>query len=288
MMDAPTMNKETGEYEWEIINSDGEKEMMSAKKIWTMLDENTRDGSTQDLINNLASSSANAADMSLANDNGIFNYDQNYRNIKNQVVERGNFKSMVNDPDILIEGRVFKDDLVEMIMTNSYGDLGIKDQKITRLDRRFGSEDGITQNDANVIADKLLENEYMSKKYLTTYVTNYLEKNWISENKNVGNNNNIVDSNNQISELKPNKDTRSNPDEIKLYSSLDPGKVEEAKDYNIKTYGTHNPTLESKKLNISLEELAQRKKQKDAIDLINNNSELSDEEKVARLKLLHE
>ena len=52
---------------------------------------------------------------------------------------------MVNDPDILIEGRVFKDDLVEMIMTNSYGDLGIKDQKITRLDKRFGSEDGITQ-----------------------------------------------------------------------------------------------------------------------------------------------
>ena len=173
-------------------------------------------------------------------------------------------------------------------MTNSYGDLGIKDQKITRLDKRFGSEDGITQNDAEVIADKLLENEYMSKKYLTTYVTNYLEKNWISENKNVGNNNNIVNSNNQSSELKPNKNPQLNPDEIKLYSSLDPGKVEEAKDYNIKTYGTHNPTLESKKLNISLEELAQRKKQKDAIDLINNNSELSDEEKVARLKLLHE
>jgi len=43
----------------------------------------------------------------------------------------------------------------------------------------------------------------MSKKYLTTYVTNYLEKNWISENKNVGNNNNIANSNNQSSELKP-------------------------------------------------------------------------------------
>ena len=279
MLGAPTTNEETGEDEWEIINSDGEKEMMSAKKIWTMLDENTRDGSTQDLISNLASSSADAADMSLANDNGIFNYDQNYRNIKNQVVERGNFKSMVNDPDVLIEGRVFKDDLVEMIMTNSYGDLGIKDQKITRLDKRFGSEDGITQNDAKVIADKLLENEYMSKKYLTTYITNYLEKNWISENKNVGNNKNIANSNNQISELKPNKNPQLNPDEIKLYSSLDPSKVEEAKEYNMSTYGTHNPTLESRKLNISLEELAQRKKQKDAMDLINNNSELSDEEK---------
>ena len=200
---APVYNEETDEWEYEILGDDGESTMMSSIDIAAMLKENLKDGGTQDLINTIVNSSANSADGSLPNDNGIFQYDQNYRNVKNQVVGRGNYKSMVNDPDILVDGRIFKEDLIEMIMDNTYGDLGIRDQKITRLDKKFGKEDGVTEGDAMIIAEKLLEDERLGKKYLTTYVTNHLERNWISDNTNAGNGTNVDDNDRQNSQYKP-------------------------------------------------------------------------------------
>ena len=198
---APVYNEETEEYEYEVLNEDGEMVAISTIDMAAKLKENLKDGATQDLINTLANGSANGADASLPNDNGIFQYDQNYRNIQNQVVGKGNYKSMVSDPDILIEGRVFKDDLVEMISNNTYGDLGINKRKVERFDPT--PETSITPEDAMVIAEELLKNERLGKKYLTTYVTNHLEKNWISDNTNAGNNTNTNNSNLQSSQHKP-------------------------------------------------------------------------------------
>ena len=197
---APVYNEETEEYEYEVLNEDGEMVMISTVDMAAKLKENLKDGATQSLINTLANGSANGADTSLPNDNGIFQYDQNYRNISSQVVGKGNYKSMVNDADILIEGRVFKDDLVEMIMSNTYGELGI-DEKLIK--DPSPNDNTITADDAILIADELLKNERLGKKYLSTYVTNHLERNWIDDNYNAGNSSNVSDTQSQNSQHKP-------------------------------------------------------------------------------------
>tara|TARA_R100000152_G_C6782097_1_gene218392 strand:- start:2762 stop:4153 length:1392 start_codon:yes stop_codon:yes gene_type:complete len=196
---GPTWNEETEEYEYEVLDDDGNKVMISTVDMAAKLKENQRDGATQNLVSTLANGSANGADASLPNDNGIFQYDQNYRNIESQVVGKGNYKSMVNDADILIPGRTFKTDLIEMISNNTYEELGINERNI----KDPTPDTPITIEDAAIIADELLKNERLGKKYLTTYVTNHLERNWIDDNYNAGNNENVTNSINQNSQHRP-------------------------------------------------------------------------------------
>jgi hypothetical protein len=98
----------------------------------------------------------------------------------------------------------------------------------------------------------------MHANYLAGWVTNHLSKNW-----DVGA-----------------KGRKKKEDDITLYSDLDPDKVDiqKARDYNISTYGTHNPTAKAKSLNIDFKtdkgkkELADRYKENK--DLIDTNNEL--------------
>ena len=77
-------------------------------------------------------------------------------------------------------------------------------------------------------------------------------------------------------------------DDIMLYSEFGKqgGDVEKAKEYNMLTYGTHNPTLTRRRLNITKEELAARHKKK-IIDDINNDTTLTASQKVEKLKKLY-
>ena len=197
----PIFNEDTQEYEYEVLDENGDNVKISTVDMISELKKNLKDGGTQDLINTLVNGSANGADASLPNDNGIFQYDKNYRNVLNQVVGKGNYKSMVNDPDILIDGRVFKEDLAEMISNNTYEELGIKGGKIKRFDPT--PKTPVTPEDAMVIAEELLKNERLGKKYLATYVTNHLERNWISDNTNAGNPKNTRNTIIQSSQYKP-------------------------------------------------------------------------------------
>ena len=69
-----------------------------------------------------------------------------------------------------------------MLSNNTYESLGIKDRKVKRFDPT--PDTPVTPEDAMVIADNLLKNERLTKKYLTTYFTNYAEQNWIQAAKN--------------------------------------------------------------------------------------------------------
>jgi hypothetical protein len=60
-------------------------------------------------------------------------------------------------------------------------------------------------------------------------------------------------------------DDKQNPPKTKTtgtkkYSDLDPGKVSAAKEWNMKTYGTHNPTADAKKAGMTKAELAAKHK----------------------------
>ena len=74
----PIFNEDTQEYEYEVLDENGDNVRISTVDMISELKKNLKDGGTQDLINTLVNGSANGADASLPNDNGIFQYDKNY------------------------------------------------------------------------------------------------------------------------------------------------------------------------------------------------------------------
>ena len=68
-----------------------------------------------------------------------------------------------------------------MLSNNTYESLGIKERKVNRLDPT--PDTPVTPEDAMVITEELLKNERLTKRYLTTYFTNYAEQNWIQAAK---------------------------------------------------------------------------------------------------------
>ena len=143
------------------------------------IDENSYDQVSNDTITTAVDASMQQSQNIMPGENGVFNYDFEERKYKN-IVNKGNIDSLTTQEHI--PGRVFKDDLVEMLSNNTYESLGIKDRKVKRFDPT--PDTPVTPEDAMVIADNLLKNERLTKKYLTTYFTNYAEQNWIQAAKN--------------------------------------------------------------------------------------------------------
>ena len=96
----------------------------------------------------------------------------------------------------------------------------------------------------------------------------------------------------KVTETKPTKtkvegDVTKTKTKTKLYSDLPESQRSAAKEFNIDTYGTHNPTATAKRLGITKAELASRHKSrtdlsdKDALDLLTGKSTMT---KAAPLK----
>mgnify|MGYP003113865994 CR=1 FL=1 len=143
------------------------------------IDENSYDQVSNDVITTAVDNSMQESQSVMPGENGVFNYDFEERKYKN-IVNKGNVASLTTQEHI--PGRIFKDDLVEMLSNNTYESLGIKNRKVKRFDPT--PDTPVTPEDAMVIADNLLKNERLTKKYLTTYFTNYAEQNWIQAAKN--------------------------------------------------------------------------------------------------------
>ena len=236
------------------------KKWLNMRELEGLVNKHSFDKQSKSVIDSTRTNMMNKASEE---DAGDFNYEVTFDSVKNNIIQKGNLNSLTFHKGF-IGDREFYEDLKSHIKGNTYEKLGIDPSLIKDPTPKDGK---LTDGDIGVIADNVLKNKEMHVNYLAAWVTNHLSKNW-----DVGA-----------------KSRKKKDDGITLYSEFGKqgGDVGKAKEYNMKTYGTHNPTLDSKKLNISLPELAQRKKQKDAMDLIKNNPELSDEEKVARLKLLH-
>ena len=74
----------------------------------------------------------------------------------------------------MIGNTSFAQDLMEKLKSMEYSQLGIDDATVIRLDP---TDDGtISEDDARVIVDKILDDEEMLKGYLTDYFTLYEER----------------------------------------------------------------------------------------------------------------
>ena len=137
------------------------------------VDENSYDNATADAIQLSIDETIQRSQSILPGENGVFNYDQERRKYKN-MINKGNITSLTTQE--FIPGRTFKNDLIEMLENNTYESLGVKERKVNRLDPT--PDTPVTPEDAATIADNLLSNERLTKRYLTTYFTNYAEQNW--------------------------------------------------------------------------------------------------------------
>tara|TARA_R100000152_G_C6731697_1_gene156303 strand:- start:40 stop:1059 length:1020 start_codon:yes stop_codon:yes gene_type:complete len=105
-------------------------------------------------------------------DDPSFNYQKEYNNIKEKIVETGDLKSLTLDK--IFPNRTFKDDLISAIKQGTYKEMGIADNQI----KDPTPEDGrITEEDAKVISEVIMQDKNMLKDYLAEYYTKALEQN---------------------------------------------------------------------------------------------------------------
>ena len=106
-------------------------------------------------------------------DDPTFNYQKEYNNIKEKIVETGDLRSLTLDK--IFPNRTFKDDLISAIKQGTYKEMGISDSQI----QDPTPEDGrITEEDARVISEAVIQDESMLKDYLAEYFTKALEQNY--------------------------------------------------------------------------------------------------------------
>ena len=98
------------------------------------------------------------------NKGGDFNRDGMFRNIRNNIVVKGNLESLINDD--IFGGRNFRDDFIESTMMSSYKDFdeNLKDEKISF-------------EDAVAIFEELLKNRDQTIDYVAEYFTKFAEQN---------------------------------------------------------------------------------------------------------------
>ena len=106
-------------------------------------------------------------------DDPTFNYQKEYNNVKEKIVETGDLKSLTIDK--IFPNRTFKDDLISAISTGTYKDMGITDEQVQDPTPGDGR---ITEEDAKIISNTIIQNEDLLKEYLAEYYTKALEQNW--------------------------------------------------------------------------------------------------------------
>ena len=180
MQGAPIKNDD-GQYGYMIKDNEGGESFQTIDQIHKIVREQSFDRESNELLHGYTSSEMEKSSKLLHGNEPEFGYDQAYMRIGSQV-NRGNIRSLVHDEHI--PGRSFYTDLQEMLKNNTYESLGITGVKDPTPGDGPDGGDNISDDDAKIIADSLLQDQKLTKTYLTTYFTNYVEQNWEAAAKN--------------------------------------------------------------------------------------------------------
>ena len=155
------------------------KNFMSIQDINTMVEGASVDTASFKAIESVVANSAIKAEGMQVGENNEFNYKKSYNNIKQQIVSKGNLRSLAQNTNPF--GRVFMEDLVEAILSSSYENMGIpsavKDKgKIQASDPTPNTP--INPGDAQVIAKAIYNDKKLLTNYVSEYYTNMVEQNF--------------------------------------------------------------------------------------------------------------
>ena len=132
------------------------------------------DETSKSSIQALIEDSTRQASELQANEDATFNYQKEYNNMLEKVVETGDIKSLATDK--IFGNRVFKDDLMKSIKMGKYTDIGLTEAQVMELDP---TKDGkISHEDAAMITSSILRDDDMLKNYLADYYTKAMEQNY--------------------------------------------------------------------------------------------------------------
>ena len=152
---------------------------MNFNQVESMVKEAGVDKASFNAIRAIVADNAIKAENIQLGENNEFNYKKNYNNMKQQIIAKGNIRSLAQNTNPF--GRVFAEDLAEAIMTTSYEDLGIggarKDKgKLEAMDPT--PKTPINMADAEVIVRSIYNNPKMLTEYVSEYYTNMAEQNF--------------------------------------------------------------------------------------------------------------
>tara|TARA_Y100001973_G_C5134144_1_gene299388 strand:+ start:158 stop:1066 length:909 start_codon:yes stop_codon:yes gene_type:complete len=176
----------TGEKSYDVLNGQpgyympspdgGEDVFVHLHELEDYVDSKKIDLDSKDTLNTLITNASMDGANLKPGQSTNFNYTKYKSNIMNNIIPNANMDSLINDE--IFGGRVFKNDLVEAIMTSTYDDLGItlSEEEIKALDP---TDDGkISFSDAMVIFAELMSNEERAKNYVADYYTKFMEQNF--------------------------------------------------------------------------------------------------------------
>ena len=146
---------------------------MSMEEITDMLSGMKLDQGSKEGMKVLLDDTVRKAEAIQDGDDPTFNYQKEFNNIKQKIVENGNLASLSMDK--IFGNRTFKDDLMSAIQKGTYADMGIPEAQV----QDPTPEDGrITSEDAKIISSAIMQDKEMLKDYLTEYYTKALEQNY--------------------------------------------------------------------------------------------------------------
>ena len=179
--------KETGDELLMYNSTTGKREYVTPEEAEALLKDETKNVTMEELKEHVKS---RAKDQQAANtlEANIVNGATKAQNLKegdslefDREEAKNRYSKILDTTDLykaatknMIGNTSFDQDLMEKLKSMEYSQLGIDDATVNRLDP---TDDGtISENDARVIVDKILDDEEMLKGYLTDYFTLYEER----------------------------------------------------------------------------------------------------------------
>ena len=179
--------KETGDKMLMYNSTTGKREYVTPEEAEALLQDETKNVTMEELKEHVKS---RAKDQQAANtlEANIVNGATRAKTLKegdslefDREEAKNRYSKILDTTDLykaatknMIGNTSFDQDLMEKLKSMEYSQLGIDDATVNRLDP---TDDGtISEDDARVIVDKILDDEEMLKGYLTDYFTLYEER----------------------------------------------------------------------------------------------------------------
>ena len=153
-------------------------QFMSLYDIRRLVDQKTFDLPSRNLINSVIEY---AQVLGSYEDAGELNMKDIQFKVRNEIVNKGNRQSLLNDNHIQTEGGSFKVDMINKLQEMKYADLGIEESMIQNIDNKLSSvkiSDGINEDEAIIIYNELLKNKEMTDDYLTAYFSQHVKSHY--------------------------------------------------------------------------------------------------------------
>ena len=179
--------KETGDKMLMYNSTTGKREYVTPEEAEALLQDETKNVTMEELKEHVKS---RAKDQQAANtlEANIVNGASKAQNLKegdslefDRDEAKNRYSKILDTTDLykaatkkMIGNTSFDEDLMEKLKSMEYSQLGIDDATVNSLDPTDNGT--ISEDDARVIVDKILDNEEMLKGYLTDYFTLYEER----------------------------------------------------------------------------------------------------------------